>query len=194
MPRRTSKGIVHRDLKPENVFVTTAGHVKILDFGLARHVRPAAGVADRTMTAGTEPGMVMGTVGYMSPEQVRGEAVDHRSDIFSFGALLYEMLTGRRAFSRETAAETMTAILRDDPPEFSDTGKAIPPTLDRLVRHCLESGWRIGSSRRAISRSISRVPTQGLLPPASGPRPPASGSSPWALFSCPSLGPSSSDG
>ena len=94
---------------------------------------------DQTVSVGTEPGLVMGTVGYMSPEQVRGSSsIDHRSDIFSFGALLYELLSGHRAFSRDTAAETMTAILKDDPPELMDPGLGIPPPIARLVQHCLE--------------------------------------------------------
>ncbi len=134
------KGIVHRDLKPENVFVTRDGQVKILDFGLAALIAPAADdVRDSPTTVpGTEPGVLMGTVGYMSPEQVRGTRIDHRTDIFALGAVLYEMLTGRRAFQRETAAETMTAILKDDVPELSATGRQVPTPLDRIVRRCLE--------------------------------------------------------
>jgi eukaryotic-like serine/threonine-protein kinase len=128
-------GIVHRDLKPENVFVTRDGRVKILDFGLARMDR--VGSSDTTLEMKTQPGTVMGTVGYMSPEQVRGMAADQRSDIFSLGALLYEMLTGRRAFRKETAAETMTAILHEDPPELSRIGKMAPELLD-VIAHCLE--------------------------------------------------------
>ncbi len=136
------KGIVHRDLKPENLFVTKDGRLKILDFGLAKLTRPETGSAPMTEapteTAGTEPGIVLGTVGYMSPEQVRGKPADARSDIFSFGAILYEMLSGKRAFHGDSAADTMSAILMKEPPELSQVSREIPSGLDRVVRHCLE--------------------------------------------------------
>ena len=136
-----AKGIVHRDLKPENLFITEDGRVKILDFGLAKLTRPeSAGPDDDspTIQVATEAGMVMGTAGYMAPEQVRGKATDYRADIFAFGAILYEMLSGERAFKGETSADTMSAILKEDPPELSETARNVPPALERIVRHCLE--------------------------------------------------------
>src|SRR5215469_6001707 len=157
--------IVHRDLKPGNLFVTKDGRIKILDFGLAKlGQRNAAGTA-RTVHEGTQPGMVLGTVGYMSPEQVRGQSADQRADIFAFGAIVYEMLTRRRAFGKDTSADTMSAILQEDPPRISQISPSVPSSLQRVVHRCLEknpeqrfqSAHDIAFALEAVSDSSNAV-------------------------------------
>jgi eukaryotic-like serine/threonine-protein kinase len=173
-----SKGIVHRDLKPENIFCTKDGRVKILDFGLAKQNLSPAAQELASMSGATiphvvtEPGQVMGTVGYMSPEQVRGAQTDPRSDLFSLGAILYEMLSGQRAFKRDTSAETMTAILKEEPPELTRTNPAISPGLERIVHRCIEkqpeqrfqSASDLGFAFESLSGTTSSMKVEAQAP------------------------------
>src|SRR4051812_24822187 len=164
------KNIVHRDVKPDNLFLTNDGRIKILDFGIAKLTRPSDGMSEgAALSAETEAGMVVGTAAYMSPEQVRGGAVDARSDLFSLGTILFEMLTGRSPFARETAAETMTAVLNEDAPPPSPD---VSPALARIVARCLEKTREMRfQSARDLAFALEMLSGTGGAAAAPGPAP-----------------------
>lgn len=167
------KGLVHRDLKPDNLFVTQDDRVKILDFGLARPITAGSDVTAAGVT--TAAGLVMGTIGYMAPEQARGQLVDHRSDIFAFGAVLYEMLCGRRAFSGDSPADTISAILNSEPPEIDGTEGSTPPALERIIRRCLEKKPELRfQSAQDLAFALDTLSTRGSGATAAAPRAPQS--------------------